>query len=64
MNRRWRWLVGAAAVGLVAAAGLAVATWQALMPLPASLKPTNADVAQQVLAADGTRRSTEASPGD
>ena len=54
MNRRWRWLVGAAAVGLVAAAGLAVATWQALMPLPASLKPTNADVAQQVLAADGT----------
>ena len=53
MRVRRRWLLGAAAVGLVAA-GLAVTTWQALMPLPAALTPAHAEVAQQVLAADGT----------
>ena len=54
MRMRWRRLLGAAVVGVAAVAGLAIATWQALMPLPAALAPAHPEVAQQVLAADGT----------
>ncbi|MEO8803362.1 MAG: transglycosylase domain-containing protein [Rudaea sp.] len=52
---RWRRLLaGTVVVGVLAAAGLAVATWQALMPLPAALSPAHPIIAQQVLAVDGT----------
>ncbi|GAB3025329.1 hypothetical protein GCM10027285_04070 [Oleiagrimonas citrea] len=52
MPRR-RIVLGSTGAVLIAAAGLAVATWQALMPLPATLVPPAASV-RQVLAADGT----------
>jgi penicillin-binding protein 1C len=58
MRQRWRrWLAIAAAVGAAAAIVLAIATWHALMPMPASLgvqAPATGASDTHFVAADGT----------